>query len=109
MVTRTVMTKKQEEVLGLYLKNGTNVSQTCKKANISRKTFYEWINKSDTFKTAVSDAKEGMIDFTESMLFKNIKAGSNTAILFYLKTQAKHRGYVEWIQTVADDEVIVYG
>jgi len=103
------MNKKQKLFIELFEKNGTNVSQTCKKVDIHRATYYEWYANSDTFKKAVDDAKEAMIDFTESMLYKNIKGGNNTAILFYLKTQAKHRGYVEFIQTIVEDEVIVYG
>ena len=36
-----------------------------------------------------------MIDVTEGRLYQEINAGNITAIIFFLKTQAKHRGYVE--------------
>ena len=36
-----------------------------------------------------------MIDFAESSLYKQIKDGNTSATIFFLKTQAKRRGYIE--------------
>ena len=46
-------------------------------------------------KEAIQEAKESMLDFTENKLFTQIKEGNLTAIIFYLKTQGKARGYIE--------------
>ena len=43
----------------------------------------------------VSAEKESLKDLAESKLIENIEDNDNTAIIFYLKTQAKDRGYVE--------------
>ena len=39
--------------------------------------------------------KENLLDLAESKLIANIKDQDNTAIIFYLKTQGKKRGYIE--------------
>jgi len=64
-------------------------------AGVSYGTMMRYMRDYESVKQAAIEAKERMIDFAESKLLANIKAGDNTAIIFYLKTQAKHRGYIE--------------
>ena len=88
-------------------------SDACKKTGVARSTFYQWLNEDADFKAAVEEAQEQAIDFVEGKLFQKIngvKIGklddegelnvyeqppSDTAIIFYLKTKAKKRGYIE--------------
>lgn len=84
---------KQKLFIELFEKNGTNISQTAKKVGIARETYHRWYNECNTFKKEIDAIKEGMIDFAESMLYKNIKNGKETSLIFYLKNKAKHRGY----------------
>lgn len=72
-----------------------NVSQACEQANLSRETFYKYYRNDCKFRQEVDNIKESLIDFAETALLKNIKEGDNTAIIFYLKTQGRHRGYIE--------------
>ena len=53
----------------------------------------------EDFNRAVSDIREGFIDFAEMQLFKLIQMGHAPSIYFYLKTKGKHRGYVERKET----------
>lgn len=72
-----------------------NVTEACKKIEINRSTFYKWLENDPDFAQAVQDAREEKIDFIEDQLLERISSGDTTAIIFALKTLAKHRGYVE--------------
>lgn len=75
-----------------------NVSEVCNKLNISRTTFYNYYNNDLEFKEKIDDIKNIALDFVESKLIGKIKEGDIVAILFYLKTQGKKRGYVERVE-----------
>lgn len=85
---KEVMLKTLENSLGI-------VSVACRKANISRKTHYLWLEKDEEYKRRVLEVKEIAIDYVESSLFAQIKDKNTTATIFYLKSKGKHRGYVE--------------
>lgn len=71
------------------------VSTACKEIPISRQTHYRWQTEDEEYKRAVDDISETAIDVAESELHKLIKKGDTTAIIFYLKTKGKKRGYIE--------------
>ena len=71
------------------------VTTACKKVGISRRTFYDWMQKDKDFAKQVKDIEDIALDFAESQLHRQIKDGNTTATIFYLKTKGKHRGYVE--------------
>ena len=58
-------------------------------------TVYNYRNKYPAIQEAFASKKERRKDFVEGELYKQIKRGNIAAIIFYLKTQAKDRGYVE--------------
>ena len=62
---------------------------------ISRTSFYTYLNKYPTAQQALADTREKRHEYVESKLMLQIKNDNLTAIIFYLKTQAKHLGYVE--------------
>ena len=97
--------------------NKTEISESL---GIARKTLYEWIDKDDDLNEAIKAQEEANIDFTESKLFERINGYEHddvhisnfqgtitqtelikhyppdpTSIIFFLKTRAKHRGYIE--------------
>lgn len=71
------------------------VTTACKIVGISRVTHYEWLQTDEAYAEQVSNIKDIALDFAESQLHKRMKDGSDTAIIFYLKTQGKKRGYIE--------------
>ena len=65
------------------------------KSGIGYRTVCRYVAEYPSVKEAAQDAKEAMLDFAEGKLYQKIKAGDNTCIIFYLKTQGKARGYIE--------------
>jgi len=70
-------------------------SVAAKKLGISRQALNKRIQKSKRLQDTLEAIKERTLDMTEGQLMKLIKAGEPSAIYFYLKTQGKHRGYIE--------------
>lgn len=101
------------KMLELLEKSRGIVVTACKTAGIARSTHYNWINDDPAYRQAVEDINQGAIDYVESKLLERIQGvkcskydsegavivydtpPSDTAIIFYLKTKGKKRGYVE--------------
>ena len=75
-----------------------NVSVACEKVGVSRQTYYNWCEDFSEFAMEVQNVKESWIDFTETKLKQQIRDGNTVAILFYLKCQAKERGYIDRVE-----------
>jgi hypothetical protein len=103
---------KKSTMLAAMKKHLGIVKTACETANVARSTHYEWIETDPDYKSEVENITEGAIDFVESKLFERINGVSLAkhskdgiivyetppdvaSIIFYLKTKAKHRGYVE--------------
>lgn len=80
------------------------VSQACRASQISRGTYYKWMEEDEEFARKVEDLGEVALDFVESNLFKQIKKGVPGSTIFYLKTKGKKRGYVEKSQVEIIEE-----
>jgi hypothetical protein len=92
------------------------VTHACANANIARSTFYDWVATDSEFKLAVEEINETAIDFVESKLMEKINGvkvqtfnqkgkpvvydvpPSDTALIFFLKTRGKKRGYIERVE-----------
>ena len=71
------------------------VSKAASLLRCSPRTVYNYRDKFATVAEAWEAIREKRHDFVENALHKQIKEGNTTAIIFYLNTQAKSRGYVE--------------
>lgn len=86
-------TKKR--LLEALKKHNGLVSYACDSIRVNYNLYYSFYETDPEFKKAVLQIKEGTIDKVESRLFKNIEKGRDIPLIFYLKCQAKHRGYIE--------------
>ena len=87
--------RNKAEFLKIYAKQLCNITKTCKAVGIDRITFYRWYENDTKFHQAVDDLENVRLDFAEDMLNIKMQQGDTTAIIFFLKTKGKHRGYVE--------------
>lgn len=99
-------------------KKGGNMTEIAKSFDVERSTIWRWIKEDEEFKHIYDSVMEGLIDLTESQLMNLVKGvpkmegdkfvgwtekPDTTAILFYLKTKGKKRGYIE--KTEVDAEI----
>jgi len=109
MISKPEQTEQYKKAVLIALEKSLGVvTEACKQAGIGRTTFYEWLKEDKDFAVLVDDVQEIALDYAESQLFKNIGAGKEASLIFYLKTKGRKRGYVEKIQGTftAQQEII---
>lgn len=75
-----------------------NVTEACKKLQMSRTQFYNHYKDDPEWAKEVDDVSEIALDFVEGNLFKQIQSGVPSSTIFYLKTKGKKRGYIERLE-----------
>ena len=71
------------------------VTVACKQSSTPRSTYYKWLKEDEEFAKQVKEIENIALDFAESQLHSQMKDGSTSATIFYLKTKGKKRGYIE--------------
>jgi hypothetical protein len=84
------------------------ITTACKMTGTARSIFYKWLETDEAFEAAVKEITEDRKDFAESKLNELIngikverlgevykRPPCKTSIIFFLKTKAKDRGYIE--------------
>ena len=113
---KKAMLEALEKTLGV-------VTNACELAGVGRRTYYTWLEKDKKFKQSVEDINNVALDFAESKLYEKmngveVSKGTNedgspkvysqppsdTALIFYLKTKGKSRGYVERQEIHTEDK-----
>jgi hypothetical protein len=92
-----------EELLAAIDDLHGNVAAIARRYRLSRRTIKRRCDRSPSLREALEDARETMKDNAESSLYSRILSGDITAIIFYLKTQAKDRGYIERVEHTGKD------
>jgi len=95
---KTISKKRQqtaERIVAAIKGSNGLLTLAARKAGLNYSTVWRYSQDFATVKQAMQEAKESMTDFAEGKLFKKIKDGDTTAIIFYLKTKGRDRGYIE--------------
>jgi len=72
-----------------------NLAAAARFFGVTRQAMWLFVQERPTLKAACHDARESMKDHAESALHRALLAGEAWAVCFYLKCQAKDRGYIE--------------
>lgn len=80
------------------------VTQAAKAIGIHPITAYRWIREDEEFAERVKEVREQAVDYAETKLLENIKDGNVASIIFFLKTQGRHRGYIENVALEINNE-----
>jgi hypothetical protein len=83
-------------------KNG-NVAAIARALHVQRNTIYDHIAKSPKLAKMLEDSRQTMLDNVESSLYREVLGGNVTAMIFWLKTQGKRRGWVERTEVTGAD------
>ena len=89
------VTDRQREMLMALEAAFGIVTDAARRININTSTHYRWLKQNEAYKIAVASMHEVRLDFAETQLLERIRKGDTAAIIFFLKTQGKGRGYIE--------------
>lgn len=98
-----------EEIIEAVKDSRGFVTTIAKKLGCARPYVYQLAKKFPTVQAAIDNEREGLKDFVEGKLIQQIDGGNITAIIFYLKTQAKDRGYIERVEQEHSGEIYLKG
>jgi hypothetical protein len=68
-----------------------NICRASVAINITRRTYYNWLDKFPKFKEQVEEVKESLNDMVESQLLKNAEKGNQKTVEFYLINRKKNK------------------
>jgi DNA-binding phage protein len=98
----------KEQVAEALLSCDGNLTAAAARLGVVRKAVYDYIERYN-LKDVLDQSREKMADEAVGQLHRLVRDGNLGAVIFYLKTQAKSRGFTERIeQTGANGEPIEY-
>lgn len=93
-----------EEVAKLLRKLNGNMAAVARQCGVTRQAVWAFVARHPELREVASECRESMKDEAESALYKAVKRGESWAVCFYLKCQAKDRGYVERVEVREADD-----
>ena len=84
-----------EQVIEAIIEAHGILTVAAQKLGVNRMTVYNYCQRYPTIQKALDDEREKWIDLAEGQLIRAVNKGSIPAIMFFLKTVGRNRGYVE--------------
>lgn len=101
------MTDTEKQFIKELKDNRGIVGAACRSLGISRTTYYRWKKKHPDFAEAAETEISAQVDFVEERLLDLIETGETAAIIFYMKTKGRDRGYGEkYVPEVEHEEPV---
>ncbi len=69
---------------------------------VARKTVGEYLKESEYLRAIQEEANNELIDVAEGELYKHIKAGNLTALIYFLRTKGRKRGWGQYEGTIPE-------
>lgn len=98
------MEAKKKKFIEAMKRTLGNITKAAESIDVTRQTIYNWMEADKDFKLAIQNIDDYVIDFVENKLFEQIEQNNTVATIFYLKTKAKKRGYVERTESRVVDQ-----
>ena len=76
---------KKQMFVKLYNQLLGHVGNTCTGVGIARQTYYNWLEKDETFRNAIMQAEMNLNDEIRDVLINKAASGDMAAVIFYLK------------------------
>jgi len=86
---------RKKLMLEALKKHAGIVSRAAASIELDHSTHYRWLKEDEDYSQQVADLENMVIDLAETALLSKIKEGDTTAIIFFLKTKGRKRGYIE--------------
>ena len=90
------------QVSEALLASDGNLTAAATKLGVTRQGVYDYIDRYK-LQDVLAQSREKMADEAVGQLHRLVRDGNLGAVIFYLKTQAKSRGYTERIETTGKD------
>ena len=103
--TEAKTARRKKLFLSAFERKSCDVTAAAKACGMSRFHVYAWRKADPAFEAEFIEMTERDLDYTESQLKKNIKAGKEASIFFHLKCKGKKRGWVERQEVTGADGV----
>ena len=83
-----------------------NLAAVGRHFGVCRSAVHRFVRKNESLMEVCAEAREAMKDEAESSLYRAVKAGESWAVCFFLKCQAKDRGYIEKVEEKRDERPV---